>query len=175
MSDQHAQPTEVRAGRQWLPHPVLSVLLVLMWLLLQNGFSLAHLLLGLFLGWGIPCLTASFWPAAPRVRSYRKAASYAMLVFGDIIVANLVVARLILFSKPSELHTSWLCVPLDLRTPEAITLFAGTITMTPGTVSADLSADGRSLLVHCLNAPDPEAAVREMKLRYETRIKEIFE
>ena len=50
----------------------------------------------------------------------------------------------------------------------------GTITMTPGTVSCDLSADGRSLLVHCLDAPDAEDTVRQMKERYEDRLKEIF-
>ena len=44
----------------------------------------------------------------------------------------------------------------------------------PGTVSCDLSADGRSLLVHCLDAPDAEDAVRAMKDRYEARLKEIF-
>jgi multicomponent K+:H+ antiporter subunit E len=65
-------------------------------------------------------------------------------------------------------------VPLELRSPEAITVLAGTITMTPGTVSCDLSADGRSLLVHCLDAPDAEEAVRQMKARYEARLMEIF-
>ena len=53
-------------------------------------------------------------------------------------------------------------------------MLAGTITMTPGTVSCDLSADGRSLLVHCLDAPDAEDTVRQMKERYEDRLKEIF-
>ena len=65
-------------------------------------------------------------------------------------------------------------LPLELRSPEAISVLAGTITMTPGTVSCDLSADGRSLLVHCLDAPDAEDAVRAMKDRYEARLKEIF-
>jgi multicomponent K+:H+ antiporter subunit E len=46
--------------------------------------------------------------------------------------------------------------------------------MTPGTVSSDLSADGRSLLVHCLDAPDAKEAVMQMKTRYEERLKEIF-
>jgi multicomponent K+:H+ antiporter subunit E len=47
--------------------------------------------------------------------------------------------------------------------------------MTPGTVSSDLSEDGHSLLVHCLDAPDPKATVAEIKNRYERRLKEIFE
>jgi len=89
-------------------------------------------------------------------------------------VANLQVARLILFRRSDQLRVRWVTLPLELRSPEAITVLAGTITMTPGTVSCDLSADGRSLLVHCLDAPDAEEAVRQMKVRYEARLKEIF-
>jgi len=84
------------------------------------------------------------------------------------------VSRLILFRPTSQLRTRWVTVPLELCSPEAITVLAGTITMTPGTVSCDLSADGRSLLVHCLDAQDAEETVRQMKGRYETRLKEIF-
>ena len=46
--------------------------------------------------------------------------------------------------------------------------------MTPGTVTADMSADGRVLLIHSLHAPDPEAVRAEIKTRYEARLKEIF-
>ena len=70
---------------------------------------------------------------------------------------------------------TWVAVPLDLLTPEAITVLAGTITMTPGTVSADVSAEGHALLVHCLDCDDPEAVRDEIKQRYERRLKEIFE
>ena len=51
---------------------------------------------------------------------------------------------------------------------------AGTITMTPGTLSAELAADGGALLVHGLDVPDPDALVAEIKTRYEARLMEIF-
>lgn len=54
-------------------------------------------------------------------------------------------------------------------------MLAGTITMTPGTVSSDISACGRALLVHCLDAEDPQAVREQIKTRYERRLKEIFE
>ena len=47
--------------------------------------------------------------------------------------------------------------------------------MTPGTVSSDISACGRVLLVHCLDAPDPDTVRDQIKQRYERRLKEIFE
>jgi multicomponent K+:H+ antiporter subunit E len=80
----------------------------------------------------------------------------------------------LLLRRPETLRSTWLVVPLKLRIPEAITLLAGTITMTPGTVSCDLAADGSALLVHCLHTDDPDATVAGIKSRYEARVMKIF-
>jgi multicomponent K+:H+ antiporter subunit E len=74
-----------------------------------------------------------------------------------------------------KIRSAWVTVPLDLRSPEAITLLAGTITMTPGTLTADMSACGRALLIHSLHAPDPDSVRDDIKARYEARLKRIFE
>ncbi len=89
-------------------------------------------------------------------------------------VANVVVAQLILFRRPESLTPHFLVIPLDTRSPYAITILAGTITMTPGTVSADLDRDRRHLLVHALSIDDPEDAIRTIKQRYEAPLREIF-
>ncbi|MBK5932836.1 multisubunit potassium/proton antiporter PhaE subunit [Rhodovulum imhoffii] len=161
--------------RRLLPHPYLTLLLVIVWQMLVNDVSPGSLTLGLILGLIIPIITAPYWPNRPALRNLPMLASYCLIVLWDIVVANVTVARIILFKRNEDMHPNWVAIPLDLRTPEAITMLAGTITMTPGTVSADLSADGRSLLVHCLDAPDPDAVRAEIKHRYERRLKEIFE
>ncbi len=163
-----------RSKIRWLPHPLLTLVLTLVWMLLLNDFSVGGFVLGFVLGIVIPLITSQFWPARPRIRAYGRAFVYALIVIWDIAVANVQVARLILFRRAASLHTRWIVIPLELRSPEAITVLAGTITMTPGTVSCDLSADGRALLVHCLDAPDADEAVRQIKDRYERRLKEIF-
>lgn len=160
--------------QRWLPHPMLTLLLIVLWILLLNAFSVGGLLMGAVLGIVIPRVTSNFWPERPPIRAYGKAFVYMGLVLWDVVVANLHVTRLILFRRTDQLHVRWVTLPIELRSPEAITVLAGTITMTPGTVSCDLSADGRSLLVHCLDAPDAEEAVRQMKERYEARLMEIF-
>jgi multicomponent K+:H+ antiporter subunit E len=66
-------------------------------------------------------------------------------------------------------------VPLDLRDRFAITVLTSTVSLTPGTVSADVSEDRTRLLVHALHVEDPAALVAEIKQRYEGPIKEIFE
>jgi len=158
-----------------LPHPWLTALLTVVWLLLINTVSLGDVLLGLLLGVAIPIITAPYWPDRPALRHPLRIAAYVLIVIWDVIKANFIVAGLILFRRNADLQSRFITVPLDLHTPEAITVLAGTITMTPGTLTADMSACGRALLIHCLHAPDPDAVVAEIKDRYERRLKEIFE
>ena len=158
-----------------VPHPLLTLTVAVVWLLLMNDLSLGNALLGLFLGLTVPQLTRTFWPQRPRIRNPLKIAEYACVVLWDIVVANVKVAQIVLFRSNSRLRPHFITIPLEIYSPEAITVLAGTITMTPGTLSADLSADGRALLVHCLDTGDPEGEVAGIKQRYEARLKEIFE
>jgi multicomponent K+:H+ antiporter subunit E len=156
-----------------LPHPGLSVLLVVMWMVMVNDLTFGTLFLGVVVGIGVPLFTAPWWPGRPKVR-FIPAIAYLGLVLWDIIIANFEVAAIVLFKRTRDLQPAWLVVPLELTTPEAITVFAGTISLTPGTVSSDISACGNYLLVHALHAPDPAATVAQVKARYEARLVRIF-
>lgn len=158
-----------------VPHPVLTLTLTVVWVMLINDVSAGTVAFGLILGLVIPVITAPYWPNRPRIASLPRIVEYALVVIWDIVVANVQVAAIILFRPKARIRTRWVAVPLELTSPEAITVLAGTITMTPGTVSADLSADGRALLVHCLDTADPEATAQGIKARYERRLKEIFQ
>ena len=160
--------------RRLFPHPILSVLLVVTWLLLVNDFRWGSLVFGMILGVVIPLFIKPYWPYRSTLKSLPKYVAYIGLVFWDIIVANVQVAKIVLFKPNSQLKPAWIVIPLEIRTPEAITVLAGTITLTPGTVSCDLSECGHALLVHCLHAPDPNSVVVDIKTRYESRLKEIF-
>ncbi|MGF1628360.1 MAG: Na+/H+ antiporter subunit E [Kiloniellaceae bacterium] len=158
-----------------LPHPLLTLTVIAVWMMLLNDFSRGGLLLGLALGIVVPLLTTAFWPQRPQIRRPLKIVEYVLVVLWDIVVANVKVAYIVVFKSNSQLRPQFIVIPLEIYSPEAITVLAGTITMTPGTVSSDLSADGRSLLVHCLDTGDPDGDVAGIKQRYEARLKEIFE
>lgn len=160
--------------RRLFPHPLLSALLVVVWMMLVNRFAWGSLVFAAMLGIIIPLLVAAYWPGRVRRIRLGRVPAYVALVIWDIIRANIAVARIILFMPNSQLRPAWVVVPLDLTAPEAITVLASTVTLTPGTVSCDLSEDGRALLVHCLHAPEPEAVIDEIKTRYEARVKELF-
>jgi len=157
-----------------LPHPLLTLLLTAVWTLLMNDVSAGMVVFGLILGIVIPFGTSVWWPDRPSSFRMGKMITYSFLVIWDIFVANIQVAWIVLTRPNDKLRPAWIEVPLDLKQPEAITVLAGTITLTPGTVSADLSDEGHSLLVHALDAEDPDAVRDDIKNRYESRLKEIF-
>ena len=163
-----------RALRWLFPHPLLTALLTLVWILLQNDFSAGMAVFGLIIAILITKGTAIWWPERPGSIRVGRMIAYGLLVIWDILVANVQVAWIVLTKPNSKLRPAWIVVPLELRQPEAITVLAGTITLTPGTVSADLSDEGHSLLVHVLHTEDPDADRDGIKQRYERRLKEIF-
>lgn len=161
--------------RKLFPHPGLTVLLAAVWLLMLNSFSIGGLVVAAALGTAIPIFTAPFWPGRPRLNFGWPIIEYLLVVIGDIVVANFHVARIILFRRNRTLRSRWLVIPLDLRSAEAITMLAGTISLTPGTVTSDVSADGRMLLVHALDVADEAAEIERIKHRYEARLQRIFQ
>ena len=160
--------------RRLLPHPLLSLTLALLWLLLVNRFSSGHAVLGALLGWLIPFATAALWPQSVCIRNGPALLRYLGVVLYDIVLGSFRVARLIL-GRPARLRPAFIAVPLELETDLAISLLANTISLTPGTVSVLVSEDRRTLTVHSLDTEDAGAMVAEIKHRYEAPLKAIFE
>jgi multicomponent K+:H+ antiporter subunit E len=159
--------------RGWLPHPVLSVLLVLGWLMLQQSLAPAPIVTALVLGWGVPRLVHGFLGERLHIRSWRSAWRLFFIVLWDIVVSNITVARIVL-SPGSNPQPAWVPITLDVTHPTAITLLATIITTTPGTVSCIVDDERRLILVHALDCTDPAAMALEIKQRYESPLKEIF-
>lgn len=160
--------------RRWLPHPLLSLALVVLWLLLVNTVSAGHLLLGALLGWLIPFTTAPFWPEAIRIRRPGVLLRFFGVFAWDIVRGSFQVAWLIL-KGPAHLRPAFVEVPLALTTDLGISLLANTISLTPGTVSARLAANRRTLVVHTLDTANPAALAAEIKQRYEAPLRQVFE
>lgn len=155
-----------------LPAPLLSAVLFAAWLLL-NELSAGHVVLGAVLAVAIPWFTERFRPDRFQLHAWPTLVVLALTVLWDIVVSNIQVARLIL--GPERLiQPRFVWLPLDVRDPHAVAALAGIITMTPGTLSADLSEDRRHLLVHALNVADEAELVASIKARYEAPLLRIF-
>ena len=161
----------LRSG--WLPHPLLSLLLMLLWLMLNNSAAPGQLVLGAVFGILIPRFTRRFWPETLVLHRPGLMFRFAGRVLWDIVVANFAVARIVL-GPSAAIRPAFVRVPLDVQPDFAVSTLAAVISLTPGTVTADIDAERRFLLVHALNLDDPEALVDQIKTRYEVPIKEIF-
>lgn len=157
-----------------LPQPILSLVIVALWLGLAGSVSIGQVLLGTVLGIVLPRLTRSFWPDPPRLARPVSAVRLVATVLFDIVVANWQVAKRVL-GPLDRLHPRFVEVPLDLEDDFIATILGGIVTMTPGTVSVDIDRERRLLLVHALDAEDPEDLIRTIKARYEAPLKEVFQ
>lgn len=98
---------------------------------------------------------------------------FALIYLREVAVSTFRLALLVLHPKP-PLNPRFVEVPLDLRGDMPRFLFACLISMTPGSLSVGLDPSRAVLVVHLLDAPDPDAAVREMKTVFEQPLIRIF-
>ncbi len=160
--------------KRLLPAPLLSAVLLLTWLMLNESASAGHLMLGAALAIIVPWFTERLRPEKARPKAWPVVLRLGLVVLKDIVLSNVEVARRVL-GPEAALRPGFVWVPLTLRDPHGIVALAGIVTMTPGTLSAELSADRRHLLVHALHLADADALVADIQTRYETPLLEIFE
>jgi multicomponent K+:H+ antiporter subunit E len=159
--------------RRIFPQPILSVVLFLLWLLLYNTVALGHLILAALMALVVPHITRPFWPNPPVFKRPAAALRLFAVVLYDILIANVAVAIRVL-GPVRRLRPAFVWVPLDLEDEFGITLLASIISLTPGTVSVDVTPGRDRLLVHCLDTDDEAALIEEIKQRYERPLREVF-
>ncbi|MEJ2043945.1 MAG: Na+/H+ antiporter subunit E [Reinekea sp.] len=149
------------------------LLLLAVWLLLTNSFTPGNILLAILLAWFIPKLVGELNTEKAQIKKPMRAVKYVLVMLWDILVSNLVVARQVL-GPLHLLRPGFITIPLDIKDPLPITLLSSTISLTPGTVSTEISKDRKTLYVHALHVEDESEMVAHIKQRYEAPLKEIF-
>jgi len=146
--------------------------LAVAWCALTGAFGPFDWAFAFALGWIVVRIVGSRRGGATAARAIaRVPAALSLLAFflWELAVANLRVAAAVL--GPSHLvRPGIVAVPLDVTSDAGIALLANLITLTPGTLSLDVSADRRFLYVHCLAVDDPDETVRSIKHGFERRV-----
>ena len=156
-----------------IPAPFLSLFLLFFWLLLQNKISAGIVVLGAILALLIPLYTNRGRDFPAKIHKPFKVVEYFILLLIDIIISNLNIAAIILLPR-RRIQPALIEYPLDIVGEVPITVLASTISLTPGTITAEIRRDGRALMIHALNVEDHEKLIASIKSRYEMRLKEIF-
>lgn len=159
--------------KRLLPHPFLSLILFVVWLLLNNSIAPGHILLAAILALVIPKLTTPLQKEHPKLIKPFLAARYVLMLLWDIVLSNVEVAIQVV-GPLRKLNPGFIVIPLDTSEHLPVTLLASSISLTPGTVSVEVSKDRSHLYVHVLNLDDEAKTIATIKQRYEKPLKEMF-
>ncbi len=162
--------------RRWLPAPLVSASLLLMWLMLNQTVHPAHWLLGGVLAIAAPLLARPLQPHGhARLRRPRALLRLLWLSAIEIVRSCFNVSGIILLRRSEQVNSQFIRVPLELRSPHGLALLSCLINSTPGTVWVEILPDRHELLLHVFDLHDEAWWVDTIKTRYEQPIIEVFE
>jgi multicomponent Na+:H+ antiporter subunit E len=152
---------------------LINVLLALAWAAVTASFSLHNLLFGFLLGSAALYLIREQVGTAGHISRAARIGGLALMFLYELVLSALRVARVVLTPR-LRLSPGIVAFPLTVDRDFEITLLANLITLTPGTLSVDVSDDRRTLYIHALDVPDADALRSDIARGFERKIMEAF-
>ncbi len=152
---------------------LINILLALAWGAVTGSFSLLNLLFGFLLGAGALYLIREQVGSLGYFQRARRVVSLALLFFYQLVLSAWRVAVLVL-TPNMNLKPGIFAYPLKVDRDFEITLLANLITLTPGTLSVDVSEDRSILYIHAIDCSDLEGTRQEIAEGFERKIMEAF-
>jgi len=103
-----------------------------------------------------------------------KMISFILFYIKEVLLANIKMAYLIL-SRKQQLKSAIICIPLEKESEVELALLVNLITMTPGSLSMDISTDRRALYVHVLDNKDPAKVKKSIQEGLQKKVKGLFQ
>jgi multicomponent Na+:H+ antiporter subunit E len=150
-----------------------TVGLALLWVSATGSFTAGNLAVGACLGYLVLAVTQRAPNVRTTLRRTRLAAGLLGFFLWELVLSNLRVAYDVI-SPRYRISPGVVGVKLDARTDLEITLLANLITLTPGTMSLDVSADRKVLFVHSMYLEDRDAFERSIKKGFERRVLQVL-
>lgn len=153
---------------------LLNMSLGLVWAVMTEEFTQVNFLFGMGLGFLLLFLLRDVVGTTAYSKKVWQVTYFALYFLWELIIANLHVAFEVITPK-LYMRPAIVAVPLDLKSDFQITLLANLITLTPGTLSLDISDDKKTLYVHGMYVDDVDEFRRSIKQGFEKRVQELFE
>jgi multicomponent Na+:H+ antiporter subunit E len=146
-----------------------NVVMAVVWAAAMGKLSVANLGVGFMLGYAVLYLACDVLGTRKYCGRLPRIGELLLFFLWEVLVANLRVARSVL-SPSFRMRPGIIALPLDVETDGEITMLANLITLTPGTVSLDVSPDRKLLYVHAMYIDDEEQLKRRLKQGFERRL-----
>lgn len=151
-------------------YPALNIILTLIWSGLLGGISVENVVSGFLVSYLLLYFVTrgqkghdSCFGKVPRFLGF------VVYYLWELVKSNAIIAYDVL-TPTHHMRPGVIGIPIDAKTDLEITVLANLITMTPGTLSLDISADRRTLYVHAMYIHDPEKLRAEIKDQLERRV-----
>jgi multicomponent Na+:H+ antiporter subunit E len=151
----------------------ISILMAVIWATVSGSFTLVNLLFGFVISILTLYLLRERFVGRDYTSRTRRILSLVLLFLIELAKSAWKVATLVLQPK-MDLKPGIFAYPLTVKSDWEISLLANLITLTPGTLSVDVSEDRQTLYVHALDCSDVEAARRDIAEGFEKKIMEAF-
>ncbi|OCJ11762.1 Na+/H+ antiporter subunit E [Rhizobium sp. AC27/96] len=152
---------------------VFNLLLAIVWVAITGSTSFVNLLFGFVLAAIALAIVRSSYGGVLYLGRVRRILALFFLFLGELAKSAWAVAVAVMSPK-MDVKPGIFAFPLTVDRDFEITLLANLITLTPGTLSVDVSDDRKTLYVHALDCSDPEAIRRSIADGFERRILEAF-
>ncbi|MBB6466902.1 multicomponent Na+:H+ antiporter subunit E [Aminobacter lissarensis] len=150
-----------------------ELMLALVWVAISGSYSIPNLAFGFVIGWIVLFLVREQLQTTKVVIRPIALLLLIALFIKELVLSAFKVAKLVL-SPRMDIKPGIFAYPLKVDRDFEITLLANLITLTPGTLSVDVSDDRRTLFVHGMDCSDPDQARRDISQGFERRILEAF-
>jgi multicomponent Na+:H+ antiporter subunit E len=152
-----------------------NVGLAVVWAALWGDFSERNLVVGFVLGYLVLFFSQPVIGSSRYFGHLPRAVGLVFYFLWELILASLRVAYEVL-TPTHHMRSGIIALPLDAETDAEITLLANLISLTPGTLSLDVSDDRRTLYVHAMyiDDEDVEGLKRSIKEGFERRVLEVM-
>jgi multicomponent Na+:H+ antiporter subunit E len=150
-----------------------NLVLALVWTALTGEFTTSSFVVGMLLGSAVLVVARGPGEGRRYVRKAGQLVRFLLYFAWEMLVANLRVAWDVVTPRHRS-RPAILAIPLEARTDGEIILLANVITLTPGTLSLDVSPDRSTLYVHAMYVADPADLRRQIKIGFERRLLELL-
>ena len=150
-----------------------NILLAVLWMFMWGMFDIYGLTAGLVLGYLLLGIVSRTMPGEGYGTKGWKLLSFTAYFLRILIKANLQVAWEII-TPGFSMSPRFIRYPIHGLTDFQITSLANAITLTPGTLSTDVSDDNKYLYIHCMYAKDPQDAIKDLDELRNRMVKEVF-
>ena len=150
-----------------------NILLALAWMAFNGEFTGENFIVGYVLGFLVLWLVETRFGRTRYSMKMLRIINFTAFFLWELTIANFRVAQSVILPN-RFMSPGVVAIPLSVTSPNEISLLANLITLTPGTLSLDVSTDRRTLYVHAMHVYNLDEFRSGIKNGFEKRVQEVF-